>query len=193
MSKTWKEAKSKDGEAVQHSILTTACLHKKERVWSASTVSMSACWAKKGEFCPEECVFHNINFTAQQDQTANGQSCWLKCHYIMYMASGVNTWFQYYLLDKKVIAFVVCLELVLTFYCVVHSFHNKLKAILSYNSIYSHSGWLPFEIEHFCALLTPKGRALEVSSLKGAVHIAIQTKRYGSWRSCKVAYFINYK
>lgn len=139
-----------------NTILTTACLHKKERVWSASTVSMSACWAKKGEFCPEECVFHNINFTAQQDQTANGQSCWLKSHYIMYMASGVNTWFQYYLLDKKVIAFVVCLELVLTFYCVVHSFHNKLKAILSYNSIYSHSGWLPFEIEHFCALLTPK-------------------------------------
>lgn len=40
---TWKEAKSKDGEAVQHSIPTTACLHKNERVWSASTVSMSAC------------------------------------------------------------------------------------------------------------------------------------------------------
>lgn len=39
----WKEAKSKDSEAVQHSILTTACLHKKERVWSASTVSMSTC------------------------------------------------------------------------------------------------------------------------------------------------------
>ncbi len=77
---TWKEVKSKDGEAVQHSILTTACLHKKERVWSASTVSMSTCWAKKGEFCPEERVFHNINFTAQQDQTAKGQSCWLKSH-----------------------------------------------------------------------------------------------------------------
>ncbi len=28
---TWKEVKSKDGETVQHSILTTACLHKKER------------------------------------------------------------------------------------------------------------------------------------------------------------------
>ncbi len=93
----------------------------------------------------------------------------------MYMASGVNKWFQYYLLDKKVIAFVVCMELGLTFYSVVHSFHNKLKAILSYKSIYSPTGWLSFEIEHFCALLTPKGRALEVSSLEGAVHIAIQT------------------
>jgi len=96
-----------EGEEVQHSVLTTACLHKKEHVWSAPIVSMSTCWAKEGEFYPEESVFHNINFTAQQDQTTSEQSCWLKSHYFMYTASGVNKWFQYYLLDKKVIAFVM--------------------------------------------------------------------------------------
>lgn len=66
------------------------------------------------------------------------------------------------------------MELGLKFYCVVQSFHNMLKANLSYNNMYSHSVWLPFKNEHRFALLTLKGRATELSTLKGAVRITAQ-------------------